>query len=93
MNSNPFNDDCPQGEQVTSYDLAHLRTYMQLLDIEAEGKMTWREAARIIFRIDPDAECTRARRLYETHLIRARWMSEVGYRQLAAFERFDPRFS
>ena len=40
----------------------------------------WREAVRVIFGIDPASEPERARTIYDTHLARARWMTEMGYR-------------
>ncbi len=40
----------------------------------------WCEAVRIIFGIDPVAEPERARLVYDSHLARARWMTEIGYR-------------
>ncbi len=39
---------------------------------------------RLILGIDPDSEPERARKAVESHLARARWMTEVGYRHLAA---------
>ncbi|MEO7470436.1 MAG: DUF2285 domain-containing protein [Sphingobium limneticum] len=93
MNGDAFLDCPPDEDRITSYDLAHLRLYLQLLDIEAEGVLDWRQAAAAVFSIDPAAEKTRARHLYDAHLHRARWMTEQGYRQLAAFERFDSRSS
>lgn len=82
-----FMESAPQGEIITDYDIAHLRTYLRLLDAYADESATWQEAVQIIFGIDPAVECLRARRLYEGHLARALWMSETGYRQLAAFEQ------
>ena len=82
-----FMESAPQGEIITDYDIAHLRTYLRHLDAYADESATWQEAVQIIFGIDPSVEYQRARRLYEGHLERARWMSETGYRQLAAFEQ------
>ena len=56
-------------------------TIRALLDAEAEGA-DWREGARIVLECDPDAEFDRARRCWEAHLMRARWMTEHGYRHL-----------
>lgn len=93
MNTEPFSEDVDQGAQLTSYDLAHLRLYLQLLDVEAEGRLDWKQIAQLLFGIDAQAECGRARRLYTAHRQRARWMTEHGYRQLAALGRFDIRHS
>jgi len=35
-----------------------------------------------VLRIDPAAEPTRARRAYDTHMARAKWMTESGYKHL-----------
>ena len=52
-----------------------------VLDAAADGA-DWREAVAVIFGIDPAAEPERARRVHDSHLARARWMTEHGYRQL-----------
>ncbi|TIQ86908.1 MAG: DUF2285 domain-containing protein, partial [Mesorhizobium sp.] len=36
----------------------------------------------VIFDIDPDVEPERARRVHDSHLARARWMTQHGYRHL-----------
>ena len=66
---------------VTDYDKAHLKLYLRLLDADAEGA-AWEEAARQLLHIDPVAERDRALRRHETHLARARWMTERGYLDL-----------
>jgi hypothetical protein len=66
---------------LTSYDERHAITYLRLLDAEADGA-DWREVARIVLHIDPEHEPDRARRIWESHLVRARWMTEKGYRHL-----------
>jgi hypothetical protein len=35
-----------------------------------------------VLHLDPDREPARARRAYETHLARAKWMTSRGYRLL-----------
>ena len=40
------------------------------------------EAVEVLFGIDPVREPDRARRVYDSHLARARWMTQSGYRQL-----------
>lgn len=76
-----FEDRPPGGDQVTEYDRKHHRSYWRILDAEAE-QADWREVVTIIFGIDAAAEPDRARTVYDTHLARARWMSDSGYRQL-----------
>ena len=74
-----FDDRAPDADHVTAYDERHHRTYWQLLDAAAENA-DWREVVQVIFGIDAAAEPERARTIYDTHLARARWMSETGYR-------------
>ena len=74
-------DEVPWADEITSYDEDHFITYLRLLDAEAEGA-DWREVARIVLHRNPDAEPGRARRCWEAHLKRARWMTEHGYRHL-----------
>ena len=88
MVSEPFLDVPPQGDMVTAYDLAQTKLYLRLFDAAADKSATWQEVVRILFGIDPVAEPARARQIYDSHLARARWMSEVGYRQLAGAERY-----
>ena len=74
-------DIAPTDAVLTAYDHDHLVTYMRLLDADADGA-DWRDVARIVLRLDPRREPDRAWRTYDTHLERARWMTEQGYRQL-----------
>jgi hypothetical protein len=66
---------------LTGYDEEHLVTYLRVLEAEANGA-DWGEATRIVLHIDPVREPERARRAWESHLNRAKWMTEHGYRQL-----------
>lgn len=66
---------------LTSYDREHMKLYIRLLDAETDGA-DWRDAVRILFGVDADDEPERARRIYDTHLARAQWMTEHGHRQL-----------
>jgi hypothetical protein len=77
----PVADTAPTGRALTSYDEQHLVTYLRLLDAEKDGAH-WQEVAKLVLRIDPVSEPVRARRAWETHLARARWMTENGYRHL-----------
>jgi hypothetical protein len=74
-------DAAPTDPMLTGYDQEHLVTYLRLLDADAEGA-DWREVARIVLHIDPDREPDRARHAFESHLVRAKWMTEHGYRHL-----------
>jgi hypothetical protein len=61
--------------------MANLVTYLRLLDADAEGA-DWREVARIVLEADPVEEPERAKRMWASHLARAKWMTENGYRHL-----------
>lgn len=76
-----FEDRPPQLDRVSPYDERHLASYIRLLDAAAEGA-DWREAVAIIFGLDPEKEPERARIVHDSHLARARWMTEKGYRHL-----------
>ncbi|KHJ53852.1 hypothetical protein LA66_14750 [Aureimonas altamirensis] len=80
-----FEDSPPQTDRVNSYDERHFATYLRLLDADEEGA-DWREVARIVFGLDVEADPERARRIHDSHLARARWMTETGYLHL-----LDPR--
>jgi len=77
----PVADEAPDGPSITSYDELHFPHYLRLLDADAEGA-DWREIALIVLGIDPSKEPDRAHRAYETHMARARWMTEHGYGEL-----------
>jgi len=77
----PVEDIAPTAAILTGYDEQHLVTYVRLLDADAEGA-DWHEVAKIVLHIDPTHEPERARRAWESHLARARWMTEKGYRHL-----------
>lgn len=87
MNAPKLLDQPPTSDQVTDYDLAHKITYLRLLDADAEGA-DWREVARIVLGLDPEGDDERAQRIHESHLTRAKWMTEAGYRDL--LKRDDP---
>lgn len=74
-------DSVPWSETITSYDKAHFVIYLRLLDADAEGAQ-WSEVATIVLNRNPLTEPERARRCWETHLERARWMLAKGYREL-----------
>jgi predicted GNAT family N-acyltransferase len=70
-------DAAPTDQILTVYDEQHVVTYMRLLQAESEGA-DWMEVARVVLRIDPDREPDRARRAYQSHLARAKWVTEQG---------------
>lgn len=74
-------DTAPNEPFLTGYDEQHLVTYLRLLNAESEGA-DWREVSRVVLKIDPSKEPQRAKRVWESHLARAKWMTEIGYRHL-----------
>jgi hypothetical protein len=66
---------------LTPYDKEHAITYIRMLDADAEGA-DWRDVSRIVLHIDPDHDVQRARRAFDSHLARAKWMSREGYKHL-----------
>ena len=83
MSAPEFADEPPQSDRLSAYDERHLVTYLRLLDAEKD-EASREEVVSIIFAIDPASEPDRARRVYDTHLARARWMTEHGYKHLMA---------
>jgi hypothetical protein len=81
-----FADLAPSDRHITDYDRALLPTYARLLDADRAGAAP-EEIARLVLRLDPAADPDRARRSVASHLARARWMTEQGYRQLASERR------
>jgi Uncharacterized conserved protein (DUF2285) len=77
----PVSDIAPVEPILTGYDEQHLVTYLRLLDADAAGA-DWREVAKLVLHIDPERDPERARRVWESHLARAKWMSDSGYRHL-----------
>jgi Uncharacterized conserved protein (DUF2285) len=77
----PVADTAPTDAILTGYDEQHVVTYLRLLDAAREGA-DWREVARLVLHIDPAREPARAERAWETHLARARWMTESGFKHL-----------
>jgi Uncharacterized conserved protein (DUF2285) len=76
----PTLDPAPSNSVLTVYDKEHV-TYLRLLDADAKGA-DWREVARIVLHLDPEHESDRARRAFVSHLSRAKWMTDHGYRHL-----------
>ena len=71
----------PEDETLTDYDREHLIVYLRLLDAAADDA-DWREVARLVLQLDPDTDAAGAHYTWDSHLRRARWMSQSGYRHL-----------
>lgn len=78
---NPIVDDVPWSDRLTDYDRVHAQLYLRLLDAEAAGADP-SEIVRLLLGLDPGREPQRARRRLESHLKRAHWMTNSGYRHL-----------
>jgi hypothetical protein len=70
-------DVAPNEPALTAYDEEHVVMYVRLLQAEGEGA-DWREVARVVLHMDPEREPDRARRAYQSHLTRAKWVTEQG---------------
>jgi hypothetical protein len=68
-------DTAPSDPVLTVYDEQHLITYLRML-------ADWREVARVVLHRDPKHDSDRARRAFDSHLSRAKWMTEHGCRHL-----------
>ena len=64
-----------------------IKLYLRLLDATTEGA-DWQEVVIVLFGIDPAQEPTRARAVHDSHLERARWLAQTGYRDLLS-HRFN----
>jgi hypothetical protein len=77
----PVSDLVPWDEQITPYDQAHFSQYLRLLDAVDAGASS-DEMCCSILDCDPSADPERAKRTLESHLARARWMYERGYKDM-----------
>lgn len=71
----PIETEVPWAETITDYDRSHLVTYLQVLDALSDNAST-DEMARLILGIDPVIEPQRARAAIDSHIRRARWLTE-----------------
>src|SRR5258708_40330947 len=74
-------DPAPDEPFLTRYDMAHLVSYLRLLDADAEGA-AWQEAARNVLSLDAETDPEQAKRAGAGHLARAKVMAEQGHRHL-----------
>ena len=72
-------DLAPAVQEITNYDETHFVTYMRLLDAEAD-RAGCMEVARVVLHRDPAIPTTQT--CWESHLARARWMTQTGYQYL-----------
>jgi len=69
----------PVDDKITAYDRAHFKLYLRLLDAGEHG-VYWKTAALEIMGLETDD--SNAKTCWQSHLQRAKWMSNSGYRQL-----------
>ena len=82
-------DEAPWSDKINAYDEAQFRLYLRLLDaIEAKASNT--QICKILFDIDAEHEPERAQKCLESHLRRARWMTQHGYRELLRRDGTSP---
>jgi hypothetical protein len=77
----PVQGEAPSASELTDYDRAHLVTYLRLLDAE-QANANPEEVMRLVLGLDPRKDGARAKRVYDTHLARAHWMTKVGYHHI-----------
>jgi hypothetical protein len=73
--------EAPNDATLTGYDQAHASHVSSPSRCRNDGA-DWREVARLVLGCDPDTDPECARRTYDSHLARARWMTTNGYRHL-----------
>jgi hypothetical protein len=73
-------DRAPGDDHLTVYDEAHFALYLRLLDASQAGADP-KEMCLAILGRDPDLDPEGMNSL-DSHLSRARWMSQSGYRDL-----------
>jgi hypothetical protein len=74
-------DEVPWSETITEYDESHYVVYLRLLDASNDGASN-DEMARVVLEIDPAREPSGAEKAVLSHLRRAQWTIEKGYRRL-----------
>lgn len=89
MITDPYRDSPPESDGLTDYDRSHLKLYLQVLDATADS-IDWREVVRVLFDVDAGKEPKRARRIHDSHLARARWMTTTGYGLLLLEPKSQP---
>lgn len=79
-------NEAPSGH-VTEYDRQNLAIYAEMLDADNAG-ITWADGVRLILGLEVSNDGETARRCWESHLDRARWIVGEGLSPaLQAFSR------
>ena len=77
----PVADLVPSDDKMTPSDKAHFSRYLRLLDAVDAGANS-DDMCRTILDRDPVADPASAKKTLESHLARARWMYEQGYKDM-----------
>lgn len=77
----PLADEVPWSPKLTEYDETHFLVYLRLLDARSKGASD-EDMVKIIVETDPSKTPEKASQSMKSHLERARWMTEEGYRGL-----------
>lgn len=80
MTQAELRERAPEGAPLTDYDREVATVYLRLLDAEAAGA-DWREVSKIVLGVDAVHEPERAEAMHASHLARARWLRDGGYRE------------
>lgn len=81
MSGDRFLDEAPREQSVTDYDREHAAIYLRLLDAETAGA-TMADICQVVFGLDAAEHPERARAMYASHLARAHWLRDHGYKDL-----------
>ena len=73
-------DTAPTSDRITQYDEEHFALYLQLLDA-SRAEATDEEMCRTALGRDPTSDAGALQAL-QSHLARARWMCEHGFKDL-----------
>ncbi len=71
-------------ERTIMIDATYLQAHRTAssLRVKKGEEADWREVARIVLHRDPAVDKTRTRRCWESHLARAQWLTNQGYRKI-----------
>lgn len=73
--------NAPNDPSVTRYDELRFSLYIRLLDADV-ATVPWEEVAEAVLGLNVNGNPIAAKRTWQSHLNRAKWMTEVGYRDL-----------
>ena len=80
MSATPITTLAPTGS-IEPYDRQHATVYLRLLDAETAGA-PWREVAEVVLGLGADVDAVQVRDIYNSHLARAHWLVDGGYKDL-----------